>query len=340
MNNTAQMPRGAYEPADVPLLLLGLAARDEAGARLLAREAGLPGFVPARSPALVPAQPVLRLWELAEHRLGSHVGLTAADGPQPKHFRGRDLRQQLHNYLISTAATFREAMQVGGEFAHFVTTSRQVRMEADNGSSVTYSYRHLVRGGRGEELWTQFSMACLCARAQEATGRRVNPVRIAFAQPPPRSLRRFAETFGTRRIDFGAPITTITLRADDVDAPMLGADPVLAAILRRFAGTIRPPPAVAWHAQFQDLLDDVIANGNPSLGTMARRLGISPRTLQRVLARFGTTWRAELDTARQRRADRARHTGEPGMAKLASLLGYADARSLRRAIRRWEDSTS
>ena len=36
---------------------------------------------------------------------------------------------------------------------------------------------------------------------------------------------------------------------------------------------------------------------------LARRLAVSPRTLQRQLAVHGTTWRAELDTARQRRRD-------------------------------------
>jgi AraC-like DNA-binding protein len=178
-------------------------------------------------------------------------------------------------------------------------------------------------------------MACFCAKAQAAAGRRVVPVHIAFAQPQPRSFAAFAETFGTRQIDFGAPITTITLQAADVAAPMPSADPVLAAILRRYAKTIPFQPTTTWRAQFQGLLDEAVAYGNPSLDTLARRLGISTRTLQRELAKSGTSWRAELDAARQRRAEHARQAGEPSMAMLARLLGYADARSLRRAMRRW-----
>jgi AraC-like DNA-binding protein len=69
---------------------------------------------------------------------------------------------------------------------------------------------------------------------------------------------------------------------------------------------------------------------------VARRLAVSPRTLQRRLAERGTTWRAELDTVRRFRAQQARQFASPTMASLATRLAYSDVRSVRRAIRRWE----
>ena len=91
-----------------------------------------------------------------------------------------------------------------------------------------------------------------------------------------------------------------------------------------------------WYRQFQTQLEEVIAEGRPSLQVLARRLTVSTRTLQRRLAEHGTTWRAELETARQLRAQRARQAGPIGMTRLASHLGYADPRSARRALRRWD----
>jgi hypothetical protein len=61
---------------------------------------------------------------------------------------------------------------------------------------------------------------------------------------------------------------------------------------------------------------------------------MSPRTLQRRLAEHGTTWRAELDAVRRELAARAAPAAMPRDA-LASQLGFASARSLRRARRRW-----
>lgn len=92
-----------------------------------------------------------------------------------------------------------------------------------------------------------------------------------------------------------------------------------------------------WYRQFQAQLDEVIGQGRPSLQVLARRLMVSTRTLQRRLAEHGTTWRAELETARQARAQRVRQAGPIGMNRLARDLGYADPRSARRAIRRWND---
>jgi AraC-like DNA-binding protein len=329
VNHPVRLPPAAHEPADIAKALLAMVASGGADPRRLAREAGLPTWAIAHGQALVPAQPVLRLWELAEHALGPQVGLAVMRAQRPGGLR-------LSDYLLSTAATFREGMRTSVEFGHLVTTNRQVQLVADTGSIVTYSVRNLTGDGRGQELAVQFSLACMCARVRAETGRQAVPVHIAFAQPAPRSLRSFAEAFGTRNIDFGAPVTAVTLRTADVDAPLLGADPALAAILRSYAGTLPPPASASWQAHFQELLDDAITNGNPSLDAMARRLGISVRTLQRELTKLGTTWRAELDLARKRRADRARDARKPSMGELASRLAYADARSVRRAMHRWD----
>jgi AraC-like DNA-binding protein len=113
-----------------------------------------------------------------------------------------------------------------------------------------------------------------------------------------------------------------------------GADSKLARILHRHASSLPLPPPVTWREHVQQVLGDLIEDGSPSLDAMARRLAVSTRTLQRQLAEHGTTWRAELDTARQRRAMRARQAGSTELA-LARQLGYADPGSARRALRRW-----
>jgi AraC-like DNA-binding protein len=93
---------------------------------------------------------------------------------------------------------------------------------------------------------------------------------------------------------------------------------------------------VSWYRHFQTQLDEVIEQDRPSLQALARRQAVSTRTLQRRLAEHGTTWRAELEAARQLRAQRARQAGPIGMVHLASHLGYTDPRSVRRAQRRWD----
>jgi AraC-like DNA-binding protein len=314
-------------------LLLAVAAAGGADARQLARDAQIPGHALARDHAMLLSRHVYRLWELVEHALEApHVPLTTVD----RHKVG-DL--DLFDYLLTTATTLKSGLQVNGDFLHLVTTNGRLQIEAETDRDATYSCRTVQPGGRGADLWVQFTVAGFCARAQAATGRPVVPSHVAFAQPPPRSHQAFIERFGTSRIDFGAPVTTFTFRACDLDLPMPGADPALARILTRYAATLSPRPLPTWHEHFQQQLAEAIDHGNPSLGALARRLAISIRTLQRQLAEQGTTWRAELDTARQQRAQHAPQAEAGNMANLARQLGYSDPRSARWALRRWNDRT-
>jgi AraC-like DNA-binding protein len=79
-------------------------------------------------------------------------------------------------------------------------------------------------------------------------------------------------------------------------------------VVSRFqtAATLSPPPIATWEQEFRLLLLSELEDGAPSLTAMARRMALSPRTLQRQLAERGLSWRTELDQAR-------RQLGPPGV---------------------------
>lgn len=274
----------------------------------------------------------MRLWELIEWSLEDPAApLTLAQAHQPGNL-------DIFDYLFTTAATLRDGIQARRDFLHLLTTNSRISVEAETGLGTTYSYWHVEPGNRGEELCLQFAVAVFCAQAREATGQWVAPVHVSVAAPAPRSHRAFTEMVGTSRVDFGAPLTTLTFHAADLELPMHGADPALARILHRYAEALPPAPPATWREHFQRVLAEAIEHGSPSLEAVARHLAVSVRTLQRQLAMHGTTWRAELDTARRRRAERARLAGTTDMVRLARQLGYLDPRSARRTLRRWRQA--
>jgi hypothetical protein len=178
-------------------------------------------------------------------------------------------------------------------------------------------------------------VAAFCAGARAVTARRIAPAHIALPQRPPSSAAAFVAALGTTSIDFGAAAATFTFRDQDLDLLLPTADPLLAEILARYAAAFPAPPPVTWYERFQQLLDETLDAASPSLGGMARQLAMSARTLQRRLADHGTTWREELDAARRRRATNVGLAVGPDAVGLARQLRYADARSVRRALRRW-----
>ncbi|MFJ5301044.1 hypothetical protein [Streptomyces sp. NPDC088350] len=190
---------------------------------------------------------------------------------------------------------------------------------------------------RGKELAIQIGIADVLSRARWATGRPVNAVEVTLRQRAPRRRTFFADLLGTTRLTFGADVDSVRLRSDDLSLPLRTGDPVLATILNRYAASLpqvqeRP---TTWPEHVQQTMAVAFAEGDVSLDSVARRLAMSARTLQRRLAEAGTTWRRELENARRQRLDRL--TGLPGIPthRAAELLGYSDPRALRRAQRRW-----
>ncbi|MGW4774444.1 hypothetical protein ACWEO2_41240 [Nocardia sp. NPDC004278] len=90
----------------------------------------------------------------------------------------------------------------------------------------------------------------------------------------------------------------------------------------------------AWPDRVAAAVTDALAEGAVSLDRVAHRLATSPRTLHRRLLEAGTTWRSELERARNARLAQANVDGPLSRTRQAELLGYSDAGSMRRAARR------
>lgn len=77
-------------------------------------------------------------------------------------------------------------------------------------------------------------------------------------------------------------------------------------------------------------------SGSLSLVDTSRSLGLSPRSLQRQLARLGTSFEVQVDSWRRRQARRHLLASALPVASIARLLGYRDPAHFVRAFRRWE----
>lgn len=299
----------------------------------LAREAGIPAWAMDSDDITVANDCFLRTLVLAEHHhdlpdVGLRVGADFAVG-----------QLGVYDYLFTTARTLGEGYAASGRHVDLITGVGQYAVMAAKERVVRVTFSLAEDEDRGRELAIQTGMSDLLSRSRWATGRPISPVEVSLRQRAPRRSTTFADFLGTTRIAYGADTDSVTLRAADLALPLRTADPVLAAILERHAALlphIQPRPT-NWPDRVQQALaaETLAEEGTVSLTAVARRLATSPRTLQRRLAEAGTTWRHELDRARQTQFARLhRHPAAP-LDREAGLLGYSDARALRRARRRW-----
>jgi AraC-like DNA-binding protein len=127
-------------------------------------------------------------------------------------------------------------------------------------------------------------------------------------------------------------------RAGQFDPPEL----FLARRLDELLELVPPVPAggpadagsPGWLGELRAALPARLADRTASLREVSAAMAVSPRTLQRWLADAGTTWRAEVDTARRELSTELAGAGE-GRKAVARRVGYSDTRALRRALRRW-----
>ena len=76
-----------------------------------------------------------------------------------------------------------------------------------------------------------------------------------------------------------------------------------------------------------------------TIDAVARRLSTTARTLQRRLARSGTSFEELRDDARRQAAELYLSTTTLTIAEVTYLLGYSEPTAFHRAFRRWHGTT-
>ncbi|NNH74849.1 helix-turn-helix domain-containing protein [Nocardia uniformis] len=281
----------------------------------------------------IPLASLVRLWEMLAEA-GSGVGVAVADAATLGTLTTWD-------YLVTTGPTLAESLQAAQPYHRLVTAAAE-GFDLHHDGDLTIGYRTTADGVAASAAINEYVLAYYLRRAREATGRQVTPTRVTFGHSAPRDHSALVDAFGTARIEFDAPADSITFAATDAAAPLPRADPMLAELLRSHADLVlasaRPIPGPL--EAFRIALSASIAQGDPALATVARRLAMSPRTLQRHLAEHQTTWRQEFDQARYEQARDLLAENRLTTAAIATRLGFADDRALRKAMHRWTGTSA
>lgn len=296
------------------------------------RLAAVPGMAVLDNEGIrIPTSTVMRVWELLPGRLRDDGGI----GEVMKPWRPGALG--VWDYLFPAAATLGEALRVAGHHMAVIADPADTLEVCRDGHGMTVTYHGPYRDHPEYPRIARFVPHMLLTVAGTALGRPLTPLRVALPDARSFTPRWADELYRTRHVETGADHPSITFAAVDVDTRLPHADPALAAILAEHArmSVAVARPVLGWLDRFHAALDTAVAGGPPSLEDVARRLALSPRTLQRRLRDHGTSWRDELEGLRRRRVERMLHDTRLSMDTIAARVGFTDSRSLRRAVHRW-----
>lgn len=184
--------------------------------------------------------------------------------------------------------------------------------------------------------YVEYVFAAVFLRTREARGEpfRLRAVEFAFPTPTQTSER---ERIFDCTLQFGTRASAMVLDREVWDEPNEPADADLYAVLSDYANlrvqsVSRDPDSVA---QVRGAIDRQLQGGDPSLERVAAELKLSPRTLQRRLAKHSVRYGDLLDSAREGAARGYLSDPQLSVAEVAYLLGFSEQSSFNRAFKRW-----
>jgi AraC-like DNA-binding protein len=200
-------------------------------------------------------------------------------------------------------------------------------------------FTHSVRGGppRGRRHGDEYALASVLTHMRRWAGVEIVARRVRFMHASRGDLAELYRFFGTDDVDFGCTENALVFDVSVMRLPLATRDPRLLATAESLAErelSERPPvPAfaqtVAVHVRKE------LADGSPTASSVARRMRMSMRTMQRRLDEEGTTFRRVLEGVRRDLARAYARDASIPLSEVARRLGFCDLPTFTRAFRRW-----
>ncbi len=165
-------------------------------------------------------------------------------------------------------------------------------------------------------------------------GGRWKPTRVNFRHRQPDRLMPYLKIFSAP-VYFGQFKNEIIFPKIWLDKPILEADSGLKKILQTHIMQLEELSAANLSEDVMDLIREMLPTGDCSIGTVAGRMAVHERTLQRMLKQQGTSFSQLLDRVRMDIATDRLANSAVSIIQLSDYLGYADNTAFTRAFKRW-----
>jgi AraC-like DNA-binding protein len=334
MHGTSISPQARLPTAAGGITRLACERLDQAGIPVLPllRKAGVSkSFIEDRHARLAVEAQIRFLNEAAEAASDECIGFHLA-----KDF---DLREiGLFYYVIASSDTLREGLRRGERYTGVTNEGVRLKCLADGDLRVRFTYHGVARHEDRHQI--EFWMTALIRTCTTLTGA-LRPSRVAFAHRPCKASDEIKRFLGCP-VEFGAAVDEAVFPASASSLPLVGADAHLNGILVGYceeALASRRAQAPSIRVDVENALTPLLPHGRPPVAKVARRLGMSTRTLTRRLAAEGQTFGQVVDELRTDLAERYLRDRDLSISQIAWLLGYQEVSAFTHAFRRWTGRT-
>ena len=176
----------------------------------------------------------------------------------------------------------------------------------------------------------ELGIAALQSLCRHQLGKNWRPSSVHFTHSAPSNRSKHQAVFGCDVI-FNSDFDGIVLPHDYLQRPHSDHDAAMEQHARFFLNTQMPEatePSIV--QQVQRTIQSLLPHGHYHIDQVAKTLGHTTRSLQRLLEEQSTNYQAELNTVRARAAARALKNTRFSITDAAALSGFSEASSFSR----------
>jgi AraC-like DNA-binding protein len=189
--------------------------------------------------------------------------------------------------------------------------------------------------------YAEYTLAAVFLRTRVSINPQFSLTRVDFSHPRPDDIGEHERIFDCP-VRFGAETCQLVIDREAWDLPRMGgADLALFSVLDAHARMLldQLPKVTDLVGRLREAIAAELRGGNPKIETIATRLAMSTRTLQRRLKDEGVVFNDVVDAIRFRAAKSYLAQRDIACVEVAYLLGFSEQSAFNRAFKRWSGRT-
>jgi len=251
-----------------------------------------------------------------------------------------DLREFGFLYYVSASSdTLGDALHRLARYASIANEGVSPRYSDHRDVVVTFHYVGISRHLDRHQM--EFFITSLVRLCRQLTGSRLSPRRVRFAHRRDGKFSELTDFFGSD-IEFGAKIDDVSFTTASRDMQIVSADHYLNKLLINYCEEAlrrRPASRGPFRSSVENAIVPLLPHGKAKVDEIARRLGVSQRTLARRLSSERMSFSGVLENLKNDLADRYLADTDLSISQVAWLLGYQEVSSFTHAFKRWTSKT-
>lgn len=296
--------------------------------RPLLREQGLTADLLVNPERLIPAQSAIRLLERSAAETGClTLGLRMAECRSLANLGATSL-------LIAHQPSLRTALDTLQEFRSRINSTLVLHCD-DHGNDVILREDFQLRRPEPSRQSTNLALGVLARLCRSVLGEAWCPLTVCFSHEAPAAseVAVFQRVFNCRP-QFNSEFNGIVVAAADLDRPNIKADDQLASHARQLLDAVMSPTRRTTTQDVNQLIQLLLPSGRATIHDCAAAMGLTVRTLQRMLDAEQTSFSALLSSARMQLAVQYLANRRMRITDVAEMLGYSSIG----AFTRWHSS--